>query len=149
MNFTYYDFAQVIERDGKIYLDLGQSNTNSELSKFIGKNVEFALKPVKVRRSYRLNNYLWGVVYPTIREWQLEINGESPTINEIHAFCLMEIANFKYTVSDVNGNECIIFNKKSTKLMDNAEFIHYIKSIQLYYAKVNCIIPDPNEGWLD
>jgi hypothetical protein len=95
----------------------------------------------KPRRSDQQNNFLWGVVYPTlINSGAEEFQGLVPT--ELH-YVLLGACFGEKTVKSIGGTRTIP-NRTSSKL-SKAEFSGYVAWIQQTAGALGVYVPDPNE----
>jgi hypothetical protein len=94
----------------------------------------------KKTRSNDQNSYLWGVVYPMIRQHIIDSTGDNFTSEEIHEAMMAKFLDAK---PKIVLDEVVLV--RSTKKLSTVEFIEYVGAIQQYFAEQGLIIPDPNE----
>ncbi len=122
---------------------------NSELSKHRAlallesldfKKPTFMVLNDKTKRTERQNAYLWGVVYPMIRDHIFESQGTHFSTDAIHEWFKTEFLSGE--VVSINGKQMIF---RSTKDLDRKEFFEaYIDKITYYAAEnLGLVIPDP------
>jgi hypothetical protein len=104
---------------------------------------EITVKPYHKKRSVSQNNYLWGVVYPTI----LKGGGETLagwTADDLHEYFLA--GHFGSEVLHFNGRDYERPLKRSSKLT-TLEFMDFVAFIQQKMAELGIFIPDPDPQW--
>lgn len=89
----------------------------------------------KVPRSLAQNRYLWGVVYPTIRQHLRELTGDDFTSDEIHAYNMTKIQGIKTEVKVIAGEEYIYLRDKKSSEMSIEEFTTMVDNIIQYSAE--------------
>jgi len=105
--------------------------------------LEVTLKAFRYQRSLAQNNFYWGVVIPTIRAFEKERTGITPSPRQIHAFNLVHVLGDEPKVETVLGKEVITLSIKSSSSMNTKEFKEFIEAIQSYFDELGCYIPDP------
>jgi hypothetical protein len=104
---------------------------------------EIIVKPQQKKRSHSQNNYLWGVVYPTIlKSGHKHLEGW--TDKDLHDYFLE--LHFGTEVLHFNGRDHERALKRSSKL-STLEFMDYIGRIQQEMAQLGIFIPDPDPEW--
>ena len=99
---------------------------------------EFTAKPYKTKRSKEQNGYLWGVVYPTIRQHVFDSTGQRFTTEEIHEWCKAQFLDG--APKEIMGRNIIV---RSTTKLNKQQFSDYIAAIQHHFAEQGCYIPEP------
>ena len=95
------------------------------------------------RRTNKQNNYLWGVVYPTLAEGLSEEYKAHITSDHVHEICKkhfmpkIEVPGIKTIISMSTTELCRSGNKDA--------FQDYVLRIQEMAARKGIYIPDPNE----
>lgn len=109
------------------------------------KDVQLQINITKFHRDRTLaqNNYIWGVVIPTIRAWMQEMNGECPTKDGLYAYLRTEVVGHEVTIETINGKDIQIVSGKRFSKMTTVEFAEAIDKIILYYAEQGLEIPVP------
>ena len=109
---------------------------------FEGKPVLVTVEPKRRKRSLSQNAYLWGCVYPIIKN-ALKDQGVVWSIEDVHDYLKGEFLR-EECFSKESG---LVLNRiKSTSEVGTIEFMEYVQSIQSWaieYLGTN--IPDPNE----
>jgi len=95
------------------------------------------IEEYKPRRTDNQNNYLWGVVYPTIQKFL-----EGWEKDDIHEYCLGEC--FGWEELEGLKRKRVKPLKRSSKL-SKQEFSDYVSWIQRDMAGRGIYIPDPEE----
>lgn len=122
--FKRQDFLEAIDRIGEL-------------------DVNIILEERKKKRSNNQNNYLWGVVYPIVRDC-LNKQGWVLGIEEVHEFCKGKFN--KKEIIDTETGEVMGSYGGSTSDLDTFAFNEYFESIIRWVAEYfNTEIPYPNE----
>ena len=105
------------------------------------------IKKIQKQRTNEQNAYLWGCVYPMVKEGMLYAGWEDILDEEdAHEFCKSKFGNRKIVNRDTGEVENI---PHSTSKMDTVEFSTYINSIRDWSSEyLNINIPDPNKWWM-
>lgn len=103
---------------------------------FPGKRVRVTVERATKRRSLDQNAYIWGCVYPTIRD-ALGID-----IDDVHEYMLGEWSGWEEHI--VFGRKRLRPRRRSAKL-STVEFADYVAFIQQRAAEHGVYIPDPGE----
>lgn len=115
-----------------------RSKVTKAVSEIQGKPMmQVEIKEYKEDRSAEQNAYLWGVVYPTIRNFVLESTGENHTCEAIHEWCKDEFINAE--PKKVMGKLILIKSTKGGK----KKFSEYLERVFHHFAEIGCVIPDP------
>lgn len=100
------------------------------------------LEKTKRKRSNNQNRYLWGVVYPLVRDGFKDL-GNKESIETIHEF--LKARFLKKEIVHEDTGEVLSFTRSTTDL-STSEMMDYIAEIQQFSAEyLNVVIPDPNE----
>jgi len=103
------------------------------------------------KRSDRQNRYLWGVVYPAVREGLKDVGYETESLDEVHEFCkgkfiALEGRKRKRLINKITGEVKYISVVKSTRKLSTTQFNEYFESIIRWAAEYLSIeIPYPQE----
>ena len=113
------------------------------LSAIANRDVETAwevtIKPYRKNRSVKQNNYLWGVVYPTIQSAIQASRGEHYSTDDIHEWFRDKYLPKK--VVTIKGETKTI--RPSTTKLNTREFGEYLDQIIYFAAESGIVIPDP------
>ena len=127
--------------DGKI------SNNKESIIKifkeFEGKNITISIQRQKTKRSNNQNKYLWGCVYPLIKQGFYETCGETFTIDEVHEIMKLKF-NFIELTNESTG-EVITAPKSTTKNTKFEQEQYHEQCRQFALEWFNITIPLPNE----
>jgi len=102
--------------------------------------LEVQIKEYKDNRTLEQNAYLWGVVYPAIREWHIEKHGIDYTCEEYHEHYKKRFIDS--IVKEVFGDIQKIYTTKGSK----KKFNSYIEKLYQHYAEQGLYIPSPDKG---
>jgi hypothetical protein len=105
-----------------------------------GQDVAVTVKEHRRTRSTDQNAYLWGVVYPTILNSSVEMDGW--TNDDLHELFLGEHYGWQ-TLSGFGRKRMKPMNRSSR--LTTLQFMDHIEFIQRYMAERGVYIPDPNE----
>ena len=127
--------------DGKI------SNNKESIIKifkeFEGKNITISIQRQKTKRSNNQNKYLWGCIYPLIKQGFFETCGEVFTIDEVHEIMKLKF-NFIELTNESTG-EVITAPKSTTKNTKFEQEQYHEQCRQFALEWFNITIPLPNE----
>ena len=72
---------------------------------FLHKDVplEINIKKFHRNRTVAQNSYVWGVIIPTIRAWQLETTGENNSADAIYAFLRITVVGEEVVIENVKA----------------------------------------------
>lgn len=94
------------------------------------------------KRSTPQNSYLWGAVYPILRQG-FKDSGDELSIEEVHDFCNNRF-NYKEIVNESTGE--VLKVPTSTTALNKDEFGEYIENIKRFASEyLNTYIPDAGE----
>jgi hypothetical protein len=115
------------------------------LDKYNNTDVYVSVKPYKPKRSIRQNNWYYGVAIPMIQAFILETQGEKYSKEEINQYHLNTVVKPVIEVKAILQTPCTIYKIKRTSEMNTVEFMEFKEKIQMYWAKMDLIIPDPDQ----
>jgi hypothetical protein len=122
--FKRQDFLECIDRIGEL-------------------EVNIIIEQRKKKRSNNQNSYLWGVVYPIVRDC-LKNQGWVLSLDEVHEFCKGKFN--RKDIVDVDTGELLGSYGGSTSELDTFSFNEYFESIIRWVSEYfNTEIPYPNE----
>jgi len=116
------------------------------LNNLAGKKLEVRITEFFEQRSNRQNRYLWGVVIPLIIAFHKETQGEKLTPDDVYAFLMANIAEYKMVSKEIFGETVFVVQGKSTSKMNTQEFMEFIKKVQQYFDERGLEIPDPKNN---
>jgi hypothetical protein len=127
----------------------GQCTTNKAairkaFSEFEGKEVTIIIERKRKTRSTKQNSYLWGVIYPLIKQGLFDTHGERFTIDAVHEM-MKNRYNYKEIVNESTGE--ILIAPKSTSensTIEQEEYYDNCRDFAIEWLGVS--IPLPNEG---
>ena len=138
-----YDLeGQLVEDCTCLTLKFG-SSLRRVLAHLVGKELLISVKPLEYKRSDAQNRYYWGVVIPMVRSWHKNLQGETITPDECHAYILNKVLEVKPVFKTVLGDEVMYFNYKTTSKMNTKEFNDFKEKVQKFFGELGCEIPDP------
>lgn len=105
--------------------------------------LEINIKQFHRNRTIAQNNYMWGVVIPTIRAWMKERTGLCPSKEAMYAFLRIKVVGHEVVIEEVNGMEIPVVSGKRFSQMTTVEFAEAVDKIILYYAEQGLDIPVP------
>lgn len=113
------------------------------IASFDGKEIILTISKKSKRRSNDQNAYLWGVVYPIIKNGLKEQGYNQITTEQVHEllkgqFCKEEIVNENTgEIKTITGH---------TRELTTSQFMEYLEDIKQFASEeLGCYIPDPNE----
>lgn len=100
------------------------------------KDVQLQINITKFHRNRTIaqNNYIWGVVIPTVRAWMREMNGECPSKEGLYAFLRIGVVGQEVVIETIDGVDTPIVSGKRFSEMTTVEFAEAIDKIVLHYA---------------
>jgi hypothetical protein len=98
------------------------------------------------QRTAAQNRYIWGLVIPTVRQWQIETSGECNSKDGLYAFFRISIVGQEVVIDTVEGKDCPVIKGKHFSAMTTVEFNEAIDKIILHYAELGLEIPLPVPG---
>lgn len=120
-------------------LELVDPASFKDALKLISGEVRLTVERRRDKRSNQQNAYLWGVVYPAVREGLME-QGFDFTMEEVH-----EAMKWKFLQKHEEGIE--LPTVRSTTSLTTVEFSEYKEKIQRWAAEyLHKDIPDPQEN---
>ena len=128
MNIT---FGATI-KDGKLYFK-SRAYFLTRVAKLPQGKYRITLSDTKPKRSGQQNNFLWGVVYPTISE---ETGND---IDDLHEYAKRKFLPPRFI--EINGEEIKV--PGSTKDLNKHEFTEYIDKLQAWSGVA---LPNPEEA---
>jgi hypothetical protein len=111
-----------------------------------GIPLEINIKKFHKLRTAAQNRYIWGLVIPTIRTWQIETTGECNSKDGLYAFLRISIVGQEVIIEEISGVDCPIIKGKRFSEMTTVEFNEAIDKIILHYAELGLTIPLPVPG---
>lgn len=132
--------GRVLE-DGSLHI-VHRQKFDSDLKRFVGKDVEITVCKKRRTRSIPINRYWWGVVVHLIRE-RFEELGNECSKEDVHEFLKLRY-HYKEFVDEKTGE--VIKLPLTTTRMTNVEFMELIEKVKEFAATVlDLYIPEPNE----
>lgn len=112
---------------------------------YVHKDVplEINIKKFHRQRTIAQNSYIWGLVIPTIRTWQLETTGVCNSAEAIYAFLRITVVGEEVVIEEVQGIDTAVVKGKRFSQCNTIEFNERIDKIILYYAELGLEIPLP------
>lgn len=113
------------------------------IAAFEGKEITITITKKSKKRSNEQNAYLWGVVYPIVKNGLKEIGYNQITIEQVHE--LLKGTFIKEDiVNELSGEVKTITGHTSD--LTTSQFMDYLAQIKQFAAEqLGCYIPDPNE----
>ena len=118
---------------------------HNHLSKFDNQDVYVSVKKHQPKRSVKQNNWYYGVAIPMIQAFILETQGEKYSKEDINQYHLNTIVKPQIEVKAIFNTPCTVYKIKRTSEMSTAEFMEFKDKIQMYWATMDLIIPDPDQ----
>lgn len=106
------------------------------------KRYTVTIKEGGITRSSEQNAFLWGVVYPTIRQHSIDTAGEIYSEENIHEFFKDKLPS---DTEYIWGK--FITKHKTTTTLTTKEFHDYLEYIFMVMAERGCVIPEPDFNW--
>jgi hypothetical protein len=97
--------------------------------------LEVNLKKFHRQRTVAQNSYVWGVMIPTIRSWQLETTGSCNSEEAIYAFLRITVIGDEVVIEEVQGVDTAVVKGKRFSQCTTVEFAERVDKIILYYAE--------------
>jgi hypothetical protein len=98
------------------------------------------------KRTAAQNRYIWGLIIPTIRRWQIETTGECNSKDGLYAFLRISIVGQEVIIDTVEGKDCPVIKGKHFSGMTTVEFNEAVDKIILHYGEKGLEIPLPIPG---
>ena len=105
--------------------------------------LEINIKKFHRLRTAAQNRYIWGLVIPEIRKWQIETTGECNTKEGLYAFLRISVVGQEVVIEEVHGVDTPIIKGKRFSEMTTVEFAEAIDKVILHYAEKGLEIPPP------
>ncbi len=118
---------------------------SENLKSFEGKDVYVNIREHKAKRSIKQNNWYYGVAIPMIQAFLMDTQGEKYTKEEINQYHLNTVIKPKLETKAIFGKVCVIYDIARTSDMSTTEFAEFKETIQVYWAEMELIIPDPEQ----
>jgi len=125
----------------------GQFSSNRQpiaeaIKSFEGKEIVLTIERKRKKRSNEQNAYLWGVVYPILKDGFYQI-GYKLTTEQVHE--LMKQTFVKEDLINESTGEVKTITGHTSNLT-TSQFMEYLADIKQFAAEeLNVYIPDPNE----
>jgi hypothetical protein len=94
-------------------------------------------------RTIAQNNFIWGVVIPTVRAWMQENEGTCPSKEAMYAYLRIVVVGHEVVIENINGIDVPIVSGKRFSQMTTVEFAEAIDKIVAHYAEKGLEIPMP------
>ena len=139
---TQFNF---IKKDGLIDLQ-GLQLLISYLTTMRNGNYRITVAQNKEKRSSKQNNWLWGVIYPVIRQALNQEGWEFTDDDQIHAFFKDRICRQEVINRDTGD---VVSFPDSTSDMDTVQFSTYCQKImdiatEYLHVDIKSLLPDPD-----
>jgi hypothetical protein len=108
--------------------------------------LEINIKKFHRQRTAAQNSYVWGLVIPTIRRWQIETTGECNSAEAIYAFLRITVVGEEVVIEEVQGVDTAVVKGKRFSQCTTVEFGERIDKIIRYYGELGLEIPLPIPG---
>jgi len=122
------------------------SEYKSDLESLNENRVVVSVKKYRNMRSKAQNRYYWGLVVKTIQAYSKDLLGEEYSKEEVHLFIIDKVIGRKPIVKVLFNEHIISYQDVETSKMTTDEFCEFIMKIQAYFAELDIIIPDPDDG---
>lgn len=110
-----------------------------------GQDVYVTIKRYRAKRSIKQNNWYYGVAIPLIQSFLLQTQGEKYSKDDINQYHLNTVVKPAIEVKPIFNQPCTIYKIKRTSEMNTVEFMDFKEKIQMYWATMDLIIPDPDQ----
>lgn len=120
-----------------------KGSISKAFEQFEGKEITITIERKRRKRSNEQNAYLWGCVYPLIKQGFFETCGEVFTIEEVHEIMKLKF-NFIELTNESTG-EVITAPKSTTKNTKFEQEQYHEQCRQFAIEWFNITIPLPNE----
>jgi hypothetical protein len=138
-----YTFTGTLSKDCKS-LDIDFASTiQRQLRPLFGEQMQINITKFHRDRTLAQNNYVWGIVIPTIRAWQKETTGECNTKEAIYAFLRTGIVGDEVIIETVDGVDTLVITGKRFSQCNTVEFAERVDKVIAYYAERDLVIPVP------
>jgi hypothetical protein len=118
---------------------------NAQLKALEGKDVYCAVKEHKPKRSIKQNNWYFGVAIPMIQAFLMDTQGEKYSKDDVHQYHMNTVIKPEMEQKAIFDKVCIIYKIKRTSEMTTVEFNEFVDDIQMYWAEMDLVIPDPEQ----
>lgn len=113
------------------------------IASFEGKEITLTISKKSKRRSNDQNAYLWGVVYPIVKNGLKEIGYNQITTEQVHELLKGTFVK-EDIVNELSGEVKTITGHTSS--LTTSQFMDYLAQIKQFASEeLGCYIPDPNE----
>lgn len=110
---------------------------------FEDKEITITIAKKSKKRSNEQNAYLWGVVYPIVKNGLKDAGYNNVSTEQVHEL-LKSMFIKEDLVSESTGEVMTIVGRSSE--LTTSQFMEYLEDIKQFAAEqLNCYIPDPNE----
>lgn len=110
---------------------------------FEGKEITITIAKKSKKRSNDQNAYLWGVVYPIVKNGLKEIGYNQITTEQVHELLKGTFVK-EDIVNELSGEVKTITGHTSS--LTTSQFMDYLAQIKQFASdELGCYIPDPNE----
>lgn len=108
-------------------------------------NYKIVIEKIYNKRSNPQNAYLWGVVYPIVKQGLIDA-GFDEFKQDFDLEMTHEMLKLRFLKRDTRSDEGnIIVFLGSTRKLSTVEFMEYLSSIQKWSSEyLNIVIPDPD-----
>jgi hypothetical protein len=134
--------AKCSEGDIEFY---AQDYVKQKLKQVDGQDVYVTIKKYRAKRSIKQNNWYYGVAIPMVQAFLADTQGEKYSKEDINQYHLNTIVKPVIEVKPIFNTPCTIYKIKRTSEMNTVEFMDFKEKIQLYWAQMDLIIPDPDQ----
>jgi hypothetical protein len=112
------------------------------IKSFEGKEIVLTIERKRKKRSNEQNAYLWGVVYPILKDGFYQI-GYKLTTGQVHELMKQTFVK-EDLINETTGEVKTITGHTSN--LTTSQFMEYLADIKQFAAEeLNVYIPDPNE----
>jgi len=108
--------------------------------------LEVNIKKFHRQRTTAQNSYIWGIIIPAIRRWQLETTGECNSAEAIYAFLRITVVGEEVVIEEVQGVDTAVVKGKRFSQCTTVEFGERVDKIIRYYGELGLEIPLPVPG---
>lgn len=113
------------------------------IASFEGKEITITIAKKSKKRSNDQNAYLWGVVYPIVKNGLKEIGYNQITTEQVHELLKGTFVK-EDIVNELSGEVKTITGHTSS--LTTSQFMDYLAQIKQFASEeLGCYIPDPNE----
>jgi hypothetical protein len=142
-----FEFYSTVEQ-GKLKRNRGL--VAEAIQSFEGKTIEITIRKARNKRSNNQNRYLWGCVYPILRQGFKDL-GTLMTLEQVHSFMkdyFIQHQPESIIIREVHipNSDTTVKTIKSTTELTPTEFNEYKNELQHFGVEMLGVdIPDPNE----